>query len=225
MTGFQLLASNGLPAGQFGTAEGGGAFDGLDGLEEGGGGFVVFSGGAEGAAIEDEAFGIVVAGGGVVSEVAEGIFVFVFGEGDGAEFAPDFVGGNFGIEFGGAFEEGAGLIVAAVLMAEEEAEVEEDFGLVGVNFEGSAEALFGFGGEAALDVDEAELVVGVGIVGVDGGEFELAFEVLAVGEAGAEGADIGIETLPEEEEEPGGGEHVEEVAGAGEEGAGYCCSD
>ena len=180
----------------------------------------MFSGGAEGATVEYEAFGIVGAGGGVVGEVAEGVGVIGGGESDSAEFAPDFVGGDFGVEFGGAFEEGAGFFLAAVLVAEEAAELEENFGLVGVNFEGAAEALFGFGGEAALAIDEAELVVGVGIVGVDGGEFELAFEVLAVGEAGAEGADVGIETLPEEEEEPGGGEHVEEIAGAGEEGAG-----
>jgi hypothetical protein len=225
VTDFQLLARNGFPAGQFGATEGGGAFDGLDGLEEGGGGFFVFSGDAEGAAVEDEAFGIVGAGGGVVGEVAEGVGVIGVGEGYGAEFSPDFMGGDFGIEFGGAFEEGTGFFVAAFLMAEEAAELVEIFGLAFVDFEGAAEALFGFGGEAALDVDEAELIVGVGVVGVDGGEFELAFEVLAVGEAGAEGADVGIETLPEEEEEPGGGEHVEEVAGAGEEGAGYTCGD
>ena len=165
-------------------------------MEEGGGGFVGFSGDAEGAAVEDEAFGIVGAGGGVVGEVAEGVGVIGVGEGDGAEFSPDFMGGDFGVEFGGAFEERAGFFVAAVLVAEEAAELEEDFGLIFVDFEGAAEALFGFGGEAALDVDEAELVVGIGIVGVDGGEFELAFEVLAVGEAGAEGTDVGTEPLP-----------------------------
>ena len=111
--------------------------------------------------------------------------------------------GQFWVKSRSLFQKLASLFAAAFLVTEKPAKLVESLGFVRVNFQRAAEALFGFGGEAALNIYQAELIMGVGIVRVDGGQFELAFEVLTLPESAADIAEIAAETLVNHVEHPG----------------------
>jgi len=166
------------PFGDHAAAIAGSGAGGFDGAGVDGAGFGGLTGAVERLPVIIETLGVVFAAVGIEGKLALGVGDAIEGEINGAELAVYFAGAVLLVLLEDGLEMSQGVLGPA-LFAGDATELEMGVGFGGVDGYGGLETANRLGVLAALLVDEAELILRVAIMGIEGGGFEHAAVALA----------------------------------------------